>query len=77
MASGLSLHSKWKGKKWKQWLTIFLGCKITVDSDWRCLLLGRKALTNLDSIIKKQRQDFAYKFQHNQSYGSSSNHVQM
>ena len=36
---------------------IFLGCKITVDSDCsheikRCLLLGRKAMTNLDSILK-------------------------
>ena len=34
---------------------IFLGSKITVDGDWshevkRCLLLGRKAMTNLDSI---------------------------
>ena len=36
---------------------IFLGSKITVDDDCshetkRCLLLGRKALTNLDSILK-------------------------
>ena len=36
---------------------IFLGSKITVDSDCsleikRCLLLGRKAMTNLDSILK-------------------------
>ena len=40
---------------------IFLGSKITVDGDYRheikrCLLLGRKAMTNLDSILKpKQR----------------------
>ena len=37
---------------------IFLGYKITADGDCsheikRCLLLGRKALTNLDSIFKK------------------------
>ena len=37
---------------------IFLGSKITADSDCsheikRCLLLGRKALTNLDSVLKK------------------------
>ena len=37
---------------------IFLGSKITVDDDCshetkRCLLLGRKAMTNLDSIVKK------------------------
>ena len=36
---------------------IFLGCKITVDGDCsheikRCLLLGRKAMTNLDSVLK-------------------------
>ena len=36
---------------------IFLGSKITVDGDCRheikrCLLLGRKAMTNLDSILK-------------------------
>ena len=39
---------------------IFLGSKITVDSDCsheikRCLLLERKAMTNPDSILKKQR----------------------
>ena len=37
----------------------FLGSKITADSDWRheikrCLLLGRKATTNLDSILKSR-----------------------
>ena len=36
---------------------IFLGSKITVDGDYshkikRCLLLGRKAMTNLDSVLK-------------------------
>ena len=38
---------------------IFLGSKITVDSDCsheikRCLLLGRKVMTNLDSILKSK-----------------------
>ena len=38
---------------------IFLGSKITVDNDCsheikRCLLLGRKAMTNLDSILKSR-----------------------
>ena len=38
---------------------IFLGSKITADGDCsheikRCLLLGRKVMTNLDSILKKQ-----------------------
>ena len=44
---------------------IFLGSKITVDGDYsleikRHLLLGRKSMTNLDSVLKKQRHHFAY-----------------
>ena len=44
------------GKQWKQW-EILRGSKITTDDDCiheikRCLLLGRKAMTNLDSILK-------------------------
>ena len=48
------------GKQWKQWETLFLGdSKITADGDSsheinRCLLLGRKAMTNLDSILKSR-----------------------
>ena len=47
------------GKQWKQWQTIFLGSKITVDGNCsheikRCLLLGRKAMINLDSILKNR-----------------------
>ena len=47
------------GKQWKQWETIFLGSKITADSDCsheikRRLLLGRKAMANLDSILKSR-----------------------
>ena len=45
----------------KQWVpqTIFLGSKITADGDCsheikRCLLLGRKPMTNLDSILKSK-----------------------
>ena len=38
---------------------IFLGSKMTADSDCshelkRCLLLGRKAMTNLDSVLKSR-----------------------
>ena len=59
---------------------IFLGSKITADGDCsheikRCLLLGRKAMTNLDSILKKQRRYFAYKGPSSQSYGFSSSQV--
>ena len=47
------------GKPWKQWLTVFLGSKITADGDCsheikRRLLLGRKVITNLDSILKSR-----------------------
>ena len=47
------------GKQWKQWLTIFLGSKITADGDCsheikRHLVLGRKVMTNLDSIFKSR-----------------------
>ena len=46
------------GKQWKQWQTVFGGgFKITADGDCshefkRCLLFGRKVMTNLDSILK-------------------------
>ena len=43
----------------------------------RYLLLGRKAMTNLDFILKKQRHHFADKGPYSQSYGFSSNHVWM
>ena len=54
--------TSWKivGKQWKQWQTLFWGgSKITADGDCsleikRCLLLGRKAMTNLDSILKNR-----------------------
>ena len=51
---------------------IFVGSKITADGDWsheikRRLLLGRKAMTNLDSILKS-RDHFANKSPSNQSF---------
>ena len=59
---------------------VFLGSKITADCDCsheikRCLLLGRKVLTNLDSILKSR--DVTNKGQSSQSYGFSSSHVWM
>ena len=47
------------GKQWKQWQTILGGSKIIADDDCshktkRCLLLGRKVMTNLDSILKSR-----------------------
>ena len=57
---------------------IFLGSKITADVDCsheikRHLLLGRKAMTNLDSILKSR--DITDKDPSSQSYGFSSSHV--
>ena len=61
---------------------IFLCSKITADGDCshkikRRLLLGRKAITNLDSILKKQRHYFTNKGPSSQGYGFSSSHVWM
>ena len=70
------------GKQWKQWQTIFLGSKITEDGGCsneikRCLLLGRKAMTNLDSNIRKQTHYFVNKGLSSKSYSFSSSHVWM
>ena len=58
------------------------GSKITADGDCsheikRCLLLGRKAMTNLDGILKKQRHYFANKGLSSQGYGFFSSNVWM
>ena len=59
---------------------IFLGSKITADGDCsheikRCLLLGRKVMTNLDNILKSR--DFVNKGPSSQGYGFSCGHVWM
>ena len=56
---------------------IFLGSKITADGDCsheikRCLLLGRKVMTNLNSILKSRDKGLS-----RQGYGFSSGHVWM
>ena len=61
---------------------IFLGSKITADDDCnheikRCLLLGRKAMTNLDSILKSRDINFVDKGPSSQSYDFSSSHAWM
>ena len=58
---------------------IFLGSKITAGGGCnhevkRCLFLGRKDMTNLDTILKS-RHYFAEKGPYSQSYGFSSSHV--
>ena len=51
-------------KQWKQWDTLFWGgSKITADYDCsheikRCLFLGRKVMTNLDSLLKSRNITF-------------------
>jgi len=62
---------------------IFMGSKITVDSDCsheikRHLLLGRKAMTKLESILKsKDLCHFVDKGLYRQSYGFSNSHLWM
>ena len=60
----------------------FWGSKIIADGDCsheikRCLLLGRKVMTNLDSTLKSQRHYFANKGPSSQGYGFSCGHVWM
>ena len=59
MASGPIISWEIDGEQWKQCQTIFLGSKITADGECsheikRRLLLGRKVMTNLDSILKSR-----------------------
>ena len=60
---------------------IFLGSKISADGECRHeikrrLLLGRKVMTNLDSMLKS-RHYFANKGPSSQGYGFSSGHIWM
>ena len=59
---------------------IYLDSKISVDSDFSHeikihLLFAIRAMTNLDSVLKKERHCFANKGLYNQSYGFSSSHI--
>ena len=83
MASGPITSWQIEGGKVETMTDFILGgSKITANSDCRheikrCLLLGRKATTNLDKSIKKQRHYFADKDPSSQSCGFSSSHVWM
>ena len=59
MTSGPITSWEIDGKQWKQCQTILGGSKIAADGDCsheikRCLLLGRKVMTNLDSIFNSR-----------------------
>ena len=70
------------GKQWKQWQRLFWGAPkslqmVTAAMKLKsCLLLGRKIMTNLDSILKS-RHYFADKGPSSPSYGFSNSHVYM
>ena len=82
MASGPITSWQKMEKLWKQWQTSFLGgSNITVDCDCsheikRCLFLGRKVMTKLDSILKSRDITLPTKVS-SQGYGFSSGHVWM
>ena len=82
---GIRFHhfmaNRWGNSGNSRWF-IFLDSKITADGDSsheikRHLLLGRKGMTNLDSILKKQRLYFVNKSASSQGYGFSSGYVWM
>ena len=61
---------------------IFLGSKITAEGERsheikRCLLLGRKVMTNLDSVFKSRDITLPTKGLSSQGFGFSSGHVWM
>jgi len=79
MASGPITSWQIDGETMETVTDFILGAsKITVDGDCsheikRCLLLGRKVMTNLDSILKSR--DITNNSPCTQSYGFSSSHV--
>ena len=83
MASGPITSWQTDGEKWKQCQISFSWAlksmwMVTSAMKLRHLLLGRKAMTNLDSILKSRDiHFFANKGPSSQSYGFSSSHVWM
>ena len=83
MASGPITSWEIDGETVETWADFtFSGSKITADSDCnfeikRCLLLGRKVMTNLDSILKSRDITLPKKCPSSQGYGFSSSHVWM
>ena len=83
MVSGLIILWQIEGEKVEVVTDfIFGGSKITADGDCsheikRCLLFGRKAMTNIDSVLNSRDITLPTKVLYSQSYGFSSNHVYM
>ena len=82
MASGPMTSWQIDGKTMETMGDFFGGSRITADGDCsheieRRLLLGRKVMTNLDSILKSRDITLPTKGPSSQSYGFSSSHVQM
>ena len=83
MASGSITSRQIEGEKMEAVTDfIFMGSKITADGDCsheirRHLHLGRKAMTNLDSILKSRDITLLTKWTSSQSYCFSSSHVWM
>ena len=70
------------GKQWKRWQTLFSWAPkslkmVTTAIKLRRLLLGRKAMTNLDSILKSRDITLPTKVCLVKAYGFSSSHVWM
>ena len=81
---GSSPITSWKikGEKWKQQQILFSWdpnsvWTVTAVMKLRHFLLGRKAMTNLHGVFKKQRHHFADKGLYNKSFGFSSSHIQI
>ena len=76
-----SLHGKEMGKQWKQQPTLFFWAPKSLQMVTAAmklkplLLLGRKVMTNLDSILKSR--DITDKGLSSQNYGFSSSHIWM
>ena len=70
------------GIRWKQWLTLFWGAPkalqmVTAAIKAKGTCCWKKSVTNLDSMLKKQRPHFADKGPYSQNYVFSSSHIQM
>ena len=82
MASGPITSWQIDGEAMETVTDFILGASVTADGDCSheikiCLLLERKAIINLDSMLKKQRHYIADNSPSSQGYGFSSGHVWM